>query len=386
MRAQMYSLVALLIAVPVFIFLTFYMASVQTPSSVALDKVVSDQIHGIEKGMEEDFARAMNIAGRRALLTMLMEMTDTGVYTSNADEFVKELMLNGSLDGNETPIMYGNTLPEWESRLLGVGTAFTKSFSYELFSVNRSSGFDLLANAHIIVNVTGDDVRIDREFTDDFVIPLADIEDPVYLVETAGRVSRSIKPYGYAYYVSKIATGTANSSCFGNASFEPGSPNTNRILVTDDASGLSGFAGIVSETGTPNQDCFITGIAGAVDLVNQTISLVGYDGLVIDESGLWSAPFRDGLENGKYFSGFGVGIINRLDGNLTPDADGIVSFVNTDDIALTGLTIKENQTRTDYLYFSDEIVNGKTVRGMPEWFRIDDETAARFGLTELVNP
>ncbi|MFH1294327.1 MAG: hypothetical protein ABIH90_00100, partial [Candidatus Aenigmatarchaeota archaeon] len=179
--------------------------------------------------------------------------------------------------------------------------------------------------------------------------------------------------------------GTANSSCFGSTSFEPGSPNTNRILVTDDASGLSGFAGIVSETGTPNQDCFITGISNAVDLVNQTISLVGYDGLVIDESGLWSAPFRDGLENGKYFSGFGVGIINRLDGNLTPDANGIVSFVNTDDIALTGLTIKENQTRTDYLYFSGEIVNGKTVRGMPEWFRIDNETAARFGLTELIN-
>lgn len=387
MKGQLYSLIALMVAIPIFLFLAYYMTSAQAPSDAAMRKVVSDQVHEMERGMEDDFSRAVNIAARRAMLTLLMEMTDTGAYESNASSILMELIINGSMEGDDTPMMSGNTLPEWHSRLLSVRTGFTKSFSYELLSVNRSEGFNLLAEVHVIANVSADGIRIDREFDDVIQIPLADIEDPIYSVETGGMMTKSISPYQYPYFVQKIASGTVNSTCFGNVTFDSGSPNANLILITNDSTGMSGYAGIVSATGTPSQNCYMTGVAGAVALVSQAVSNVGYGGLLIDSptSGLWSVPFRQGLENGNHFNNYGVDMIDRLEGNLVSGDGGFISFVNTDDLELTGTPIKENQTRTDYLYFSDEIVNGKVVRGMPDWFRIDDATATRFNLSSLVN-
>lgn len=390
MRAQMYSLIALLIAVPVFIFLTYYLAVVQSPASVAMDKVVADQVREVERGMEEDFERAVNIAGRRALLALLAEISEDGFYVDDVGGKLEELMMNGTLDGNSSAVMAGNTLTEWRSRLLSVEMSFPKSLTFEIISVNNSQGFELLVRAHLAVNVSDAEGRlgVDREFTADFPVSLVDTEDPVYTVETEGMTANAIRPYRHPFHARKFVSGAASGTCFGYASFEPGSPNAYKILVTDDATGISGFAGVVSETGSPDQACYMTGVAGAVDVVNQTVQEAGYDGILIDEDseGLWSLPFRDGLQNQNYFSGYGPGMERRLEGNLTPQDGGLVSFVNTDELALAGLAVKENQTRTDYLYFSDEIVNGKTVRGMPEWFRVDSATAARFNLTELLNP
>lgn len=390
MRGQMYSLMALLIAVPVFIFLTYYLTVAQSPSSAAMNKVVADQVREVERGTEEDFARAVNIAGRRALLALLARITEEGAYAEGAGGKLEELMLNGSLDGNDSAVMAGNTLPEWRSRLLAVETGFPKSVTFGLNSVNGSRGFDLLADAHLAVNVSDaeDRLAVERDFSSDFPVSLVDIEDPVYTVETWGMRAVSVKPYRHPFYARKAVSGAAVGSCFGNMTLETGTPNAGRVLVTSDATGAFGFAGVVSETGVPDQECYMTGVANAVELLNQTVQEAGYDGLLIDEGsgGVWSLPFRDGLDSGNHYSGYGPGMIGRLEGNLTPQDGGLVSFVNTDDLPLAGLDVKENQTRTDYLYFSDEIVNGKTVRGMPEWFRVDVATAARFGLSELVNP
>ena len=385
----MYSLVALLIAVPVFVFLAFYLGAVSAPSSAAMDRVVADQAHQVEKSMEEDFSRAVNIAGRRALLALLMNITEGGIYYNGADQGLMELLTNGTLSGNESAIMTGNTLTEWRMRLLAVETGFAKTLSFALVSASGSDGFSLLVRSRLIANVTDANgkVRIDREFVANYPVAVTEIEDPMYAVETGGMITRSVKAYAHPFYAQKAVTGTAHGMCFGNATFDP-SPNAGKIFVTDDATGISGFAGVISQTGLPSQECYITGVPGAVALINATVLNAGYDGLLIDNatSGVWSLPIRDGVDSGSAFNGYGPGFVNRLEGNLTPHDDGIVSFVNTMDLAAAGIAVKQNQTTTDYLYFLDEIINGRKVRGMPEWFRIDAATAARFNLTDLLNP
>ena len=386
----MYSLVALLMAIPIFLFLAFSMSAANAPSSAAMDRVVADQAHQVEKSMEEDFARAVNIAGRRALLALLMNITDSGAYFHDAGPAVEELITNGTLQGNESAIMAGNTLAEWQAKLLAVQTGFKKSLSFYVLSADGSGGFDMLVSARLEANVTDSTgkFRIDRQFISDFPVSITNIEDPVYTVETDGMVTRSVRPYTHPLYAVKALSGTAHGVCSGNATFDAGSPNADRILITADGTGASGFAGVVAETGVPSTECYMTGAANAISLLNGTVQEAGSGWLLIDNatSGVWSLPFRDGLDNGGYYNGYGAGFHGRLEGNLTPHNGGIVSFVNTEDLAAAGITIKENQTRTDYLYFPDAIISGRTVRGMPAWFRIDAATAARFNLTDLLNP
>jgi len=54
---------------------------------------------------------------------------------------------------------------------------------------------------------------------------------------------------------------------------------------------------------------------------------------------------------------------------------GLESFVNKDKILAAGLPINYNQTNIDYLYFSNVNVVSYKIVGMPDNFRLDNETS-----------
>jgi len=80
---------------------------------------------------------------------------------------------------------------------------------------------------------------------------------------------------------------------------------------------------------------------------------------------LYGASFLDRLE-GKYF-------VQEKYGGKSPI--GLESFVNKDKILAAGLPINYNQTNVDYLYFSNANVTFYKIVGMPDNFRLDNETS-----------
>jgi len=87
---------------------------------------------------------------------------------------------------------------------------------------------------------------------------------------------------------------------------------------------------------------------------------------------LYGASFLDRLE-GKYF----VQEKYRRENPI-----GLESFVNKDKILVAGLPVNYYQTNVDYLYFSNANVTSYKVVGMPESFRLDNETTIN-GMTHL---
>ena len=75
--------------------------------------------------------------------------------------------------------------------------------------------------------------------------------------------------------------------------------------------------------------------------------------------------------------------MQRLEGNLSvsPDNKGIESFV----LPESGLPVKNNQTRTDYLYFDNSTHTGcyKTRWVFEDWIRMSAEEISKYNLTEL---
>ncbi|MEM5811186.1 MAG: hypothetical protein QXG91_00335 [Candidatus Aenigmatarchaeota archaeon] len=85
------------------------------------------------------------------------------------------------------------------------------------------------------------------------------------------------------------------------------------------------------------------------------------------------ASFFDRLE-GKYF----VQEKYKISNNYI----GLESFVNKDKLLTSGIPINENQTNIDYLYFSNYNTTSYKIVGMPNNFRLDNETTI-FNKTHL---
>jgi hypothetical protein len=274
MRGQIYSIIVIVLAVPLLLFTAFYISSAQTIGSGAVERIVADQEHQIAESMERDFARAIEISAKRGLLVASDSVIISGIGLENSTAGMIELLTNGTLEGNETYLMINNSLNDWRERILGINVGFETGLEFRGLSIENYNGFNLVLGLNMDVNVS-DNLnisRIDRNLDLEELIPVSGIEDPLFPINTGGYVKRLIQEYPFPYYSRKIVTGGGEAGCSGNVSFDPSSPDPGKILVVQDAAGVSGFLGVVSETGSiPSVSCYIVGAAGAVNEINASI-------------------------------------------------------------------------------------------------------------------
>lgn len=393
-RGQMYSIIAILMAIPIMFFMTYYISSVQTMKFGTTERMVADQLRETERGIENDFERAIEITGIRACLGATDYMIREGQTLDNASYRLEELIVNGTIYGNQTYVMVNNSIYDWRTRILSITPGFNIIINFFNYSIENNDGFSLLAQVRLYFNISDrlNTVKISKDVVKNISIPIENIEDPTFPYNTLGSASRGIIFHPYPYHAVNIVTGTASlSNCSGNVSYNPSDPSPGgKILVTADATGISGFEGVVGEgPGIPSVSCYIVGATGAVSLTETVLNQSNYTELNIDmqTDGLWSLPINDALEKG-YYTHFenesGPNLLMRLEGNLSETSNGIETFVNVPGLQDWGVPIKPNQVSLAYLYFDSSTHTGFQVRGLPDWFRIDAARAVRYNLTDLM--
>ena len=103
-----------------------------------------------------------------------------------------------------------------------------------------------------------------------------------------------------------------------------------------------------------------------------------------------TSNLQDDLINSYYHpSLYGASFLDRLEGKYfvqekyrRENPIGLESFINKDKILVAGLPVNYYQTNVDYLYFSNANVTSYRIVGMPESFRLDNETTIN-GMTHL---
>ncbi len=391
MKAQAYSLIAVMVSVPLMAFLVFYMGSWQNMEyGSSYHKIIADQVAGIGKGVERDFRNALSIAGKRAMLAATDKVILEGLYLDDAVSSIKELLVNGTLDGNESFVMENNTIEYWLFKIEQSVQEMNINLSYSNLSVYDSSS-GIIIEVDLIVNIsdTMNIAEISKTERERVNVSVEYIEDPLFPLNTGGYVGRSIVFYPYSYHAIKVLSGTVTGNCSGNVSFDRNDPDpSQKILVTNSSSGVSGFLGVISEdNGTPSVSCYMLGVPDAVQKINRTIQ-AGFAEIYLDNQsgGAWSLPVKEAIDNGYYsvFPVSGPGILGRLEGNLSERTYGMESFVNIPELQSRDIAVKQDQVSIDYIYFSGQTYTGSPVRGLPSWFRIDAANAAKYNLTELV--
>jgi hypothetical protein len=386
----MYSLIAIFVIVPLVIFMAFYITASRDVKFGANERVVADQQHQVEQGIENDFVRAVRIIGRRAALAAVSNVIVTGEYLDNSTLRIKELVTNSSIYGNASVLMANNSLDEWLSRLNSQEHQFDVHANFSYLKVENYDGMNIRISLLLTVNVSDmqNTSRIDRSVQKDVIVPIEGLEDPIFPLSTTGYVKRVVSEYPFAYYSQKF-NGTLNSgNCSGNSTHDPYDPLAYaRILVTQNTTGipaftLQDFIGVVTEEeedpSTKGVTCFVSGAAGAMQIPeNQTVYI---DNLT---ASAWLLPVIQGAQSGYYYRGAGPNFLQRLEGDLSesPDGKGLESFV-LDEI---GVPDKQTQTRVDYLFFSNQSYPGcSKARWVEEdWLRMQASEISRYNLTDL---
>jgi len=388
---QVYSLTAVLISVPVILFIILYLTTVQTIKSDVTDLIVSDQLNQLSRGLEKDFGRAVEISGRRAVLDATNTVVTNGTYLTDSTAATEELLNNGTLNGNVSTIMFNNTIKDWVNRVMGIVTKYNIYLNNSYITISNYDGFNIQGRSILTINVSDqfNKIRIDNTFEKSILIPVTGFEDPLLLLSTNGKVSRLIKKYPYPLYTKNIVSGSTRvGNCTGPVAFG-GPADPNKILVNVSVGGVSGWKGVVGETADiPAVPCYQVGAVNAVSLINSTINEINYSEIYLDQStGVWSLPINDGITKWYYYQSSGSSgptILERLEGKAVASTNGLESFINIPDMQAAGVSTagKEDNSMVDYLYFSD--VSGPcSIRGLPSWFRIDTANRDKYNLTEL---
>lgn len=395
MRGQFYSVIAVFIVIPFVIFISLYVAS-QGGESGVYETVVADQIHQMEKSIETDFGKAIVTSGKRAMLAGDDYVVMNGRAMASASAGIKELMEKGTMEGNESLLMFNNTIANWTSKILAVPSNFNVSISYSSLNILSYGSFYINASARLNVSVADElgIARIDkRNQYYETLIPVEDAEDPVFALNTNGMVKRTVKISPYPYRARKLAAGGLNSSgnCSGNVTFSKADCSS-KILVAENVSGVSFacFSGFIIEDSvnlSADSDCYVTGNGSGVENVMQAVSETGYEKVYIDgiTRSAWHLPAREELDSKYYFTGNGPVFLKRLEGDLNQTSQGMETFVNLPELESYSIPIKENVISVDYIYFGGQDYIGYPVRGLQGWFRLNRTFADRYGLTELCN-
>ncbi len=392
-KGQFYSIIAILIIIPITVFVVQYVLS-QTTGTEVYERVVSDQVHQTERNIEKDLERAILTSGKRAVIGLGDRIIMNGSAYSDASGIIVEMMENGTLYGNESIIMTNNTISNWTSKILSVPVNFIVDMEHSDITIENSGGFHLKAGLKFNISVEDANgiARVEKvNRLHSAEIPLEGMEDPLFPLNTNGLLTRTIHQSPFSYRAKRILEGGAfhSGSCSGEVTFdkEECSP---KILVAENASGVNFgcYKGIIIEESSDLSsfiDCYITGNSSSIETINSTIESEGYGEIYLDNvtGSVWHLPLKKELEEGYYVKGSGPDYLKRLEGKLSTSPDSIETFINARDLETYNIPIKENQISLCYLYFSDQDYIGYGVRGLPSWFRINQVIADEYRLADL---
>ncbi|MCD6496597.1 MAG: hypothetical protein J7K54_04970 [Candidatus Aenigmarchaeota archaeon] len=393
MKAQFYSLISILIAIPIFVFVVQYMEYNANTGDAISERVISDQLGQLVNSIEMDTVKAMEISGRRALLAATNYVISSGEALDDPVANITELMTNGTINGSSSFLMLNNTMPDWEQRILSKPVDFTVTLDYWNISIANYDGYSLVVGMD--VNITATDklgkVRIDKTGKRKYAyISVAGLEDPMFPLETGGFIRRIVQRPEPGHVAFKVVAGSSNSSgtCSGPVTFNKSEDDDTKILVAENLTGVvfSRHLGIILEDEddlSGQISCYVTGNNSAVGLVRSALE-TGYDVIHIDNEtkSAWSMPIENSLPERYYYRIPGPTFLQRLGGDYTASPDGIATFIYVPELQEQAIPV-DDYSRVAYRYFSRS-GSCYQVDDMPEWFGMDSSDASDMNLTELL--
>jgi hypothetical protein len=205
-----------MIMVFVFVFLVMFIALQQSLiSSYSSQKSTENRIDvmvGFYNSIISDSQKSFGIIGKRAISSATNYVVSNGQPLLSANDTLSELISNGSIYGQQQGLMQGSTINDWENAIENLGSTegFSTSVSIQNLYVQPSDSFHLKISYLISVNLSDSSTNtsITKTTSEYILLSIENFEDPLYPLNTYGRVVNIIKesPHWQNYY----STNTTN--------------------------------------------------------------------------------------------------------------------------------------------------------------------------------
>lgn len=148
------------------------------------------------KDVENDLSKGVYIASFRTLLSFNQFITTNGTYLTNVNEKFKESFLNGTIDGLSLSLMKDSTFTDWGNRISAEAKKIDINFNFTVGDVKLNHTDPWTVKVDIGINLS----ISDRRNTSSWIrnrnitarVSVIGFEDPLYVVNSKGRVTNTI--------------------------------------------------------------------------------------------------------------------------------------------------------------------------------------------------
>ncbi|MBI1936056.1 hypothetical protein HYS31_06465 [Candidatus Woesearchaeota archaeon] len=148
------------------------------------------------KDVEKDINKGVYISGFRTLLSFTQFISTNGTYISDVNGKFKEAFLNGTINNQPLSLMKDSTFTDWANKISAQADKIDIQFSFAINDVklNHTDPWNLEIGLDITLDIrdkknTSYWIR-DRYLTTK--ISILGLEDPLYIVNSKGRIASTI--------------------------------------------------------------------------------------------------------------------------------------------------------------------------------------------------
>jgi phosphohistidine swiveling domain-containing protein len=399
MKAILYSILASLLMIPIIGLVIFSFNSIESNIDT---NIRANELNYFSSSIENDMERFLRIAGRRAVISAVSEIVTQGYPLADAQSNLTEMIESGTLDGKVAPLVENNNLNSWQINITQIAnqSGFNVSLQNMSIEITQNDSFNVLFTARVVLDISDPNMRmgVRKNLTVNAISSIDGIEDPLFPLQTYGRIIRTIRSYNVSNLTKSIVQGSlASGSVSGNATLSQVSPNSQKIFVTANMSQgiatLNQFGGIVSASAFVPTGLAVPYIAGAT---NATSLIAEGQRVYLDlqTKKVWDLINLTTFVINKNYkpSANGPSFLDRLEGKLNLSSryryglETIVDVKNELEAENLYPLIYAQATCVDYLYWNK--TNGDPVRNgnydsIFTWLRIDNSSKISYGVSEL---
>lgn len=206
----------------------------------SMDSFVSD--------LDKDLERGIYIAGFRTVLGMQSVIEEKGTFLNDTEESFEEIFMNGSINGTPVSIMnesyFSNWIEKIKNRALELN--INANFFVNNVTVNQTEPWfiDVNVNMSIELNDSNKLASWNKTIVKRVKINIIGFEDPLYFINSYGKISNVINKTPYENFV--IGNNTTNLLAHLNSSYYVASTKAPNFLMRFENNLTSSEQGIES--------------------------------------------------------------------------------------------------------------------------------------------
>ena len=162
-------------------------------------------INNFIKDIEQDLEKGLFIASFRSFMSMGQYIASNGTFIANVEDSFNELVLQGTLNSQELSLMKESTFTDWADKIevqadkIGIIVNFTILD----VSINQTDPWSVVIDSNINIDV------MDKKNTSSWnrnksiitKVSIENFEDPLYVINSQGRVINGIIQSPFTYFV-----------------------------------------------------------------------------------------------------------------------------------------------------------------------------------------